>query len=158
MALIEIITNPKSEEELKRVIDKGIANNNEVMFIKEKNLENIKNIKLETVIINAQIENEILLKRIIDNSKYLIVNSDFIENIKDYINGNQKIITYGYNSKSDITISSVEEEKSMISLQRNISSIYGKTIEMQEIKANVNCQINVYNIMIVIALTILYAR
>ena len=46
MALIEIITNPKSEEELKRVIDKGIANNNEVMFIKEKNLENIKNIKL----------------------------------------------------------------------------------------------------------------
>ena len=83
MALIEIITNPKSEEELKRVIDKGIADNNEVMFIKEKNLENIKNIKLETVIINAKIENEILLKRIIDNSKYLIVNSDFIENIKD---------------------------------------------------------------------------
>ena len=110
MALIEIITNPKSEEELKRVIDKGIADNNEVMFIKEKNLENIKNIKLETVIINAKIENEILLKRIIDNSKYLIVNSDFIENIKDYINDNQKIITYGYNSKSDITISSVEEK------------------------------------------------
>ena len=58
---------------------------------------------------------------------------------------------------SDTTILT-QEEKSMISLQRNISSIYGKTIEMQEIKANVNCQISVYNIMIVIALTVLYAR
>ena len=45
MSLIEIITDSKSEEELKRVIDKRIVNNNEVMYIKEKNVENIKNIK-----------------------------------------------------------------------------------------------------------------
>ena len=158
MSLIEIITDSKSEEELKRVIDKRIVNNNEVMYIKEKNVENIKNIKLETIIINSKIENEDIMEKVINNSKYLIINSDYNENIEKYKINGKKVITYGYNSKSDITISSVKEEKSMISLQRNIESIYGKNIEIQEIEANVNCQINVYNIMIIIALTILYAK
>lgn len=117
MSLIEIITDSKSEEELKKVIDKRIANNNEVMYIKEKNLENIKNIKLETIIINSKIENEDIMEKIIDNSKYLIINSDYNDNIKKYKIDDKKVITYGYNSKSDITISSVKEEKSMISLQ-----------------------------------------
>lgn len=158
MSLIEIITDSKSEEELKKVIDKRIVNNNEVMYIKEKNIENIKNIKFETVIINAKIENKDIMKKVIDNSKYLIINQDFNKNLEEYKIEGKKVITYGYNSKSDITISSVKEEKSMISLQKNIESIYGKNVEIQEIKANVNCKINVYDIMIIIALTILYAR
>lgn len=158
MPLIEILTDLKREEELKNVIKREIVNNNEVMYIKEKNIENIKNIKLETLVLNDKIENKEVIRKIISNSKYLIINIDNNPDLKEYVEKNKKIITYGYNSNSDITISSIEEEKSFLSLQRNITSIAGKKIEMQEIKADVNCQIDIYNIMIIIALTLLYAK
>ena len=68
------------------------------------------------------------------------------------------IITFGYNSQSDITISSVEEDQILICIQNTITSIYNRKIEPQEIKVKVKSDINVYNIMIIIALTSLYAR
>lgn len=158
MPLIEILTDPFSEEQLSKVIDKKTVNTNEIIYVKEKNLENIKNIRLETLIINTEVHDMEIIKKIVSNSKYLIINLDYNKNIEEFKKDRNKIITYGYNSKSDITISSVKEEQSFLCLQRNIKSIFGKVIEMQEIKANVNYSIDVYNVMIIIALTILYAK
>lgn len=158
MPLIEILTDSESEGQLNKVIDKHMVNENEVIYIKEKNIENIKNIKLETIVINTKIQNIDIMKKIIDNSKYLIINMDYNDNLEEFNKDCNKIITYGYNSRSDITISSVKEEQSFLCLQRNIESIFGKKIEIQEIKANVNYDIDVYNVMIIIALTILYAK
>lgn len=157
MALIEILTDSNSENELSKVIDKDIVKTNEIIYVKEKNIENIKNIKLETIVINKKIEDKDIMKKIIDNSKYLIINKDNNPDFKNYKDMNN-IITYGYNSDSDITISSIKEEKSFLCLQRNITSIYGKKIDIQEIRADVNYKIDIYNIMIIIALTILYAK
>ena len=67
------------------------------------------------------------------------------------------IISYGYSSQSDITVSSVEDDQILICIQHTITSIYNRKIEPQEIKVNVKPDINVYNIMIIIALTSLYA-
>lgn len=157
MPLIEIITDLKSEEELKKVIDKKIVNNGEVMYIKEKNIDNIKNIKLETVVLNSEVTNNEQMKKIVDNSKYLILNADYNSPERFKIN-RENIITYGYKADSDITISSVKENESFLSLQRTITSIYNKKIEMQEIKADISYEINVYNIMIIVALTMLYVK
>ena len=105
------------------------------------------------------------MNKIIFNAKNLIYNKDFNEKLsigktkeeKEEIEG-RKIITIGYNSKSDITISSVEENQILINILHTITSIYNRKIEPQEIKINVKSDISVYNIMIIIALTCLYTR
>lgn len=181
MPFIEIITDAKSQIQLSKIIDKEIVNDCDIMYIKEKNIENIKNIKLETIILNQPIENIELINKILLNTKNIILNFDFNEekitllNIKNNIDNqktiqkttqfdeknkcqNTKLISFGYSSKSDITVSSVAEDEVLIYIQNTINSIYGRKIEPQEIKVNVKSDTNIYNIMIIIALTALYAR
>ena len=55
-------------------------------------------------------------------------------------------------------MSSVEEDELLICVQHTIKSMFDKVIEPQEIKVNVKADMNVYNIMIVIALSSLYAN
>lgn len=155
MPFIEIITDSKSQNQLNKVITKQMVNNCELLYIKEKNIENIKNIKLETLVLNRKIENIELINKIAENTKNIIFNLDLN---KEITNTESKKITFGYNSKSDITISSVKDDEIMICIQNTIESIYGKKIEPQEVKVDIKNDVNVYNIMIIIALTALYAR
>lgn len=156
MPFIEIITDSKSQAQLNKVITKRMINNCEVLYIKDKNVENTKNIKFETLILNRSIENKQILDKILSNSKHVILNLDLNTNIDK--NMKKSIISFGYNSQSDITVSSVEEDQVLIYIQHTITSIYNRKIEPQEIKINVKSDISVYNIMIIIALTSLYAR
>ena len=160
MPFIEIITDTKSQIELNKMMSKELVNNCDIMFIKEKNIENIKNIKLETLIINKEINNNEFIQKIIWNTKNLIFNLDLNEKLIEEKNVNKtiKIITMGYNSKSDITVSSVTEDEAIICVQNKIESIYGKIIYPQEVKVDVKSGLNIYNIMLIIALTCLYAR
>lgn len=156
MPFIEIITDTKSQIQLNKSICKEAVNDCEILYIKEKNIENIKNIKFETVVLDQKIENEKVLEKVLKNSKNIILNKDFNNEIDEKIVNNK--ITYGYNSKSDITISSVQEEQVLVCIQNTIISLFGKKIEPQEIKVNIKSDISVYNIMVIIALTTLYAR
>ena len=155
MPFIEIITDSKSQNQLNKVITKQMVNNCELLYIKEKNIENIKNIKLETLVLNRKIENIELINKIAGNAKNIIFNLDLN---KEITNAESKKISFGYNSKSDITISSVKDDEIMICIQNTIESIYGKKVEPQEVKEDIKNDVNVYNIMIIIALTALYAR
>ena len=155
MPFIEIITDSKSQNQLNKVITKQMVNNCELLYIKEKNIENIKNIKLETLVLNRKIENIELINKIAENTKNIIFNLDLN---KEITNTESKKITFGYNSKSDITISSVKDDEIMICIQNTIESIYGKKVEPQEVKVDIKNDVNVYNIMIIIALTALYAK
>lgn len=155
MPFIEIITDSKSQAQLNKVITKSMVNNCDILYIKDKNIENTKNIKLETLILNRSIENVDIRKKILENSKNIILNLDLNAGIEQNLKTN--IISYGYNSKSDITVSSVEDDQILICIQHTITSIYNRKIEPQEIKVNIKSDINVYNIMIIIALTSLYA-
>lgn len=154
MPLIEIVTDSKSQIQLSKIINKKLIDNCEVIYIKDKNIENTKNIKLETLILNSKIENHEILNKILANAKNVIVNIDLNEDIKKEKN----TITYGYSSKSDITISSVEDNQILICIQNTIISKYNRKIEPQEVKVTVKSDTNIYNIMIIIALTILYTR
>ncbi len=155
MPFIEIITDSKSQNQLNKVITKQMVNNCELLYIKEKNIENIKNIKLETLVLNRKIENIELINKIAGNAKNIIFNLDLN---KEITNAESKKISFGYNSKSDITISSVKDDEIMICIQNTIESIYGKKVEPQEVKVDIKNDVNVYNIMIIIALTALYAK
>ena len=155
MPFIEIITDSKSQNQLNKVITKQMVNNCELLYIKEKNIENIKNIKLETLVLNRKIENIELINKIAENTKNIIFNLDLN---KEITNTESKKITFGYNSKSDITISSVKDDEIMICIQNTIESIYGKKVEPQEVKVDIKNDVNVYNIMIIIALTALYVK
>jgi len=153
MPFIEIITDTKSQIQLNKSIKKEQVNNCEILYIKEKNIDNIKNIKLETLVINKEIEDMEKISKIIENTKNVIINLDF-----NKIEKQNKFISYGYNSKSDITISSIDEDEALIYIQKEITSIFGRKIEPQEVKVKLKSDINIYNIMIIIALNVLYTR
>ena len=153
MPFIEIITDTKSQMQLNKSIKKEQVNNCEILYIKEKNIDNIKNIKLETLVINKKIEDMEKISKIIENTKNVIINLDF-----NKIEKQNKFISYGYNSKSDITISSIDEDEALIYIQKEITSIFGRKIEPQEVKVKLKSDINIYNMMIIIALNVLYTR
>lgn len=153
MPFIEIITDTKSQMQLNKSIKKEQVNNCEMLYIKEKNIDNIKNIKLETLVVNKEIEDMEKISKIIENTKNVIINLDF-----NKIEKQNKFISYGYNSKSDITISSIDEDEALIYIQKEITSIFGRKIEPQEVKVKLKSDINIYNIMIIIALNVLYTR
>ena len=49
-----------------------MVNDCDILFIKDKNMENTKNIKLETLVLNRSVENDELMSKIMKNSKNLI--------------------------------------------------------------------------------------
>ena len=82
MPFIEIITDSKSQTQLNKVITKKMVNDCDILFIKDKNIENTKNIKLETLVLNRSVENDELMSKIMKNSKNLILNLDLNENLQ----------------------------------------------------------------------------
>lgn len=114
---------------------KNIIGRNELIAINDNSIDNIKNIKFETIIINKELKDnnqKEKMKKLISNAKYLAINSDKVD-LSILQNINVMPITYGYNSKATVTMSSVENEKLILCLQRSITNVLNKTIEPQEI-------------------------
>lgn len=159
MLFIGIITDQKSENDIKRLLtNNNFLTENTVIFIKEKNIDNIKNVHFDTVVINKGFNKIDELNKLLKNAKNVIINIDTnIDNIvKKQINiGNSNLITYGFNSKSSITISSVTDDDVLIYLQRNIYNNYGE-IEVQEIKVENNPNYSIYDLIVVLTLFLMY--
>ena len=68
---------------------------------------------------------------------FLFVDSDK-ENPKAPTQKGEKVITYGMNPKSTITISAINDEKATICVQRGFTNSSGREIEPQEIVVNNN--------------------
>ncbi len=142
MHLIGIFANRSKFEIMKHKLENKMnLKNMQLLNINMKNIENMKNISFETIVITNEInitnaETEKIVSKICNNCKYIIMNAD----IELYlpIQENKKIncITYGLNQKSTITISSVQEEKALIYIQREIKNIEGIEIEMGELSIN----------------------
>lgn len=126
-----------------------------LIHINKKSIENIKNIRFETIIIDSNLENfkqeENIIEQICLNSKYLIINTDI--NLKFNISNNNKIniITYGLNQKATVTVSSITDTDVLIYLQRNIRTVTNKMVEVEEkrIKVNENSKLKIYEILII---------
>lgn len=138
MTFIGFISDKKEENILKKTLElklreKGIKA--VVIAINEKNIENIKSIRFETIIMNTDITMQFFdkLKEMLKVTKYLIINGDIVH-FEKIQNMNLTIITYGFGNKCTVTTSSVEEDEMIICLQRSIYNIKGEKIESQEIR------------------------
>ena len=154
MPFIGIISEENLENCIRReILDKLQLRESNVLFIKEKSIENIKNIKFETVIIAREFKKQELLKKILEDATYLIINSDIENNLNILENIKATVITYGFNSKATITASSVSEEDMMLCIQRTLENKNGKNIEPQEIKIsiteNTNCTMAVASLLLI---------
>ena len=141
MPLIGIIAKKKDVQAIK---NKLLFENYEIIEINEQSIRNFKNIQFDEIVflkdINLQEEEYIFMKNIISKVQYLIMNADVnieifnkIEIVKPI-----KLITFGFNSKATITISSIKEEKIIICLQRNIQKSDNEIIESQEKEMEIN--------------------
>lgn len=162
MAFIGIISDSKSEKTIKMILDERLDKSNNIIVINSKSVENLKNIKFETVLIadnnNIIKENKETLNKIINNTKYLIINADIELELQFEEQVELNVITYGFNPKATITASSVEDDI-LLCIQRNIKDIEGKTIEQQEMKIRFfgeNIGINTNNLMGISAIMLLY--
>lgn len=136
MPFIGIISKECDSNFIRNEILKNTDSKLEIFNINNRNIENIKNIRFETIVINDSInkllENSKYLEEIIRNAKYLVINTDVVKDISILGGVNKNIITYGLNQKAIITISSVEDEDIMICIQKSFKDINDKDIEEQE--------------------------
>lgn len=133
MFFIGIITNQKNE----RYVKNELSQKN-ILFINDKTIANMKNIKFDAIVIDNKINNRNNLRKILSNTKYVILNSD-IEIDLEVIKGlDTTIITYGFNSKSTFTVSSLTENNIIICLQRIIFKPNGEKVEPGEYQLNLD--------------------
>lgn len=152
MPFIGIVSEENVENCIRKQLEKLDFKESNILFLKEKSIENIKNITFETIIITKGFKNEEMLKKLIQKAKYVIINSDIKGNLKLIEGINAEIVTYGFNSKATITASSVEEDEIMLCLQRNLKTKDGKNIEPEEIRVslyeNTNCSMAIGTILL----------
>lgn len=133
MILIGIVANKKCFETIKTEIEKK-ENQINVLHINTKSLENMKNIKFDTIIIQSDIEKckglKEQLKKVCEEAKYVIINTDLNENYEEF--EVQNLITCGMNQNAMITVSSNSEDDILIYCQKSIRDKYGNKIEIEE--------------------------
>ncbi len=162
MPFIGIIAKESDCNFIKNEIIKNSKNKFEVININKKNIINLKNIKFDTIVISDNVENILheskYLEEIIKNAKYLIVNSDVVNNVKNIENEN--IIKYGLNCKADITISSINHENILICIQKDFENIKGIVIEQQEVNVKITKSSlkKVYNSMAIFTILSIYGE
>ncbi len=165
MHFIGVFANNSEFEIIRRNVEKIIQRNDiEFIHITSKNIENMKNIMFETILLcsKAKIKDtqKITLDKICSNCKYIIMNADTFSHTKIVSNKIVNCITYGLNQKSTITISSIQEEKVIIDIQRNIKNIDGNEIEMGEISINLKGykKINIEYVLAIFSIYFIYKR
>lgn len=156
MSLIGILVEKNHENYLKQGLSKIIPEE-QIFFLKENSLQNLKNIQFQTIVIGKTItHNKKQMREIAKKAKYLIFNADITVNSDLLDNFNTQLITYGFNSKATITTSSVEDNKIMVCLQRALQNLQGERIEPQELEMKISEEIHSYEVMELISLLLLY--
>lgn len=163
MPFIGVFAKENDNNFIKNEINRNSKINKfEIININSKSLENLKNIKFDVFVIKENIleliNNSNYIKNIINNSNYIILNTDL--NNEALITRKERIITYGFNTNSDISVSSIKDENIMICVQNKIKSMNEKIIEEQEViikvkRHNIN---KLYNIMVVFTVLSIYGE
>lgn len=157
MSFIGIISKPNKLKYIEKIINLNKTENTDIIFINNSNICNMKNIKFETILIIGninEIKNINILKKIISCTKYLIIQLDSNENIDILKDLKLNVVTFGFNQKSTITVSSVEEENIILCLQRSIKTLANNIIEPQEI--NIKVENEEYDIDSIIGITSMF--
>lgn len=166
MAFIGIIVDSKYESGLKRILENRLNTPNKehtIIAINDKSIDNIKNIRFETILImdlSKVLAKQVVLNDLFKNLKYLVINADMESSLEAIEEMKLNVITFGFNSKSTITASSVEEDF-IICLQRNIVDVNSKMIEPQEIEVKITdkkLSNNSHNLMGIASILLIYGK
>ena len=93
-----------------------------VQAINIKSKEDLKDVKLDILVLEDLAIDKQIVKSIIQDVKYLII-QDNISDIELNLDKEINIITFGFNHKSTVTVSSVTDENIIICIQRKIENI-----------------------------------
>ena len=152
MPLIGIVGKKKDIQSVKKEIN---IENIDIIEITEESIKNLKNIRFDEIIFmeDIKINNETYkyMNEMISKIKYLIINADIEINMLKEIKETVKVITFGFNPKATITVSSVNEEKIIICIQRSILRDDKVVIDAQEkeIELNKENSKKIYNNLVV---------
>lgn len=155
MTFIGIISDCKSFETIKEYLKNTLQLNCNLIHINKNSIENIKNIRFETIIINTDLskleQEKIILKTLFEYAKYIVINTDINLKFEELNTSKANIITYGLNSKALVTVSSITDTKILVYLQKELKDCNGKTIEVgeQSIKITENKKLKIYEILII---------
>ena len=165
MAFIGVISNVKCFENIEsEVLNKKLYKNIEVIHITPNSIQNFKNIKFEVILIEEELEkfkdNERNLDKICKSSKYVLVNTDLNQNYTKKNDEKINVITYGLNQSANITVASITDLNLSIYVQKNMTNIFGKNIEIEErrIKINENSILKTYEILIIYILRLICTK
>ena len=159
MSLIGIVAKKKDIKAIKKEIYEKSIN---FIEINKESMKNLKNIKFDEVIFlqDIQLDKEECqyMNEIVSKSKYLVLNGDIqLDILKKFkIQKTIKIITFGFNSKCTFSISSVNDEKVIICLQKDIEKLNGEILESQEKQIMFGYNKKIYNNLIVFIITELH--
>ena len=127
MLSIGLVSKNKNIELLKE-----LNKNNLVQAFNIKEKEDIKDKKVDILVLEDLVLEKALIEEIAKEVSYLMI-QDNITDIELNLNKEINVITFGFNHKSAVTVSSVTEENIVIYIQRTIRNIQNKCIQPQEI-------------------------
>ena len=99
-------------------------------------------------------EKQEYINKIIKSTKYVLLNSDINIKEENFQDIDLKMLTYGLKQKATITMSGIEKERAVISIQRAFKNLKEKVIEQQEVPVSLigNSSRNLYNSLIKVAI------
>lgn len=155
MSFIGVVANRRCFENIRRKIAEEVKDENiNFIQINLRSIENVKNIKFETIIVEDNLEkfkdNKQILEKICKDTDYLIINTD--KNIQQKeIEKIKNKITYGLNQKAMVTVSSISDIDILIYWQKSLKNKDGDVIEIEEkrVKKRGKSILKVYEILII---------
>lgn len=165
MSFIGIVANKKCFENVKQKITEE-EKDETINFIQinVRSIENVKNIKFETIIIEDNLDkfknNKEILEKILDKAQYLIINTDKNMQKEEIMEKQANIVTYGLNQKATVTVSSISDTDILIYWQKNIQNKQGCKIEIEErrIKRKEKRTLKTYEILIIYTIFNIYHK
>ena len=161
MSFIGILSENKSFENIKaKLMEMAGQNKLNSIFINQKSIENMKNIKFDVVVIDSdwnKLEHKKeILKQIAKKSNYVLINTDVNKITNEF--EKEKVITYGLNQRAIVTISSITDSDILIYVQKNIKTKQNKVLEIEEkmLKISEKCKLKTYEILILYTIFLLY--
>lgn len=161
MFFIGIIAENKDFETIKANTLKKIRGGKvNLIHITSQNIENMQNIKFDTLVVNQNLskwqDKLSYLDKIFKNLKYVVFNIDMNTSLDILLGKSLSVITYGLNQKSTVTVSSITEDNILVALQRNLLNRDGDFIEVGEINMPVFAGEKVYEVLICCILQCIY--
>ncbi len=164
MSFIGIIANRKCFETIKKKMIEEIGEENlNFILINLRSIENIKNIKFETIIVEDNLKkfekNKETLEKIFLNTQYFMINTD--RNIAlEILEKIPNPITYGLNREATVTVSSISETDILVYWQENLKNREGNKIEIEErrIKREEKYSQKIYETLIIYTLLKIYHK